>query len=279
MLELTSLQLEPDHFFWARDHLANARQYAVDHDDTSIVEVIDVALKFIEQYWPDNKIADGLRDGVVEFKDIWSIYPPNALIVGRRYLDDLRVYRVKSHHYYKTCKGEVFRRIKVEYYDFDGKVIGAAGDTLLIPEYTGALAITSLAFFPLNVSPNRDNIWDSLIARSKHQFDLFKKPFQVVEHEGSGAIQFRNAWEEWVEPQKFKVWRQSLVKDDRLTSPVLGAHHGRPSAYDQDCAGHADSQDRAHDWRQDFPGQQRLCHWQGKSCTAAVVPMLKQAVV
>lgn len=211
------LTLSPDHFFYAKEHLQLGRDYASAHGDTDAVSEIDVAFKFIDQYWPGNTVEDMIKNGVISFSNIWAIFPPNVLVVGRRLTNNLRVYRVKNHVFYKNCRGEIFRRLNSVYNDFDGSTVGTARDALLIPIFEGTLRIDSLPFVPLHMHPRRDEIWDTLIARTKRQFDYFSREGQVVEHEGVGVITYRDQEGDWVNPHKFTFTGRIMVDPLHMT--------------------------------------------------------------
>lgn len=197
--------------------MKRARDYAASHDETDALFEIDVALKFIQQYWPKNKAEEMISNGVISFEFLWAIYPPNVLVVARQVLDDTRVFSVKHHMIFKKRCGTIVRRLTSEYGEYDGKLVGVANIYHQIPKYPGSLPIEQLPFVPLHMHPQRDEIWDSMIARTKKQFSLFQRPFQVQEHDNVGLIQFRDNDFEWLDPEKFKVRRILPTQQLKLT--------------------------------------------------------------
>lgn len=166
---------------------------------------MDTALLFIKQKWPSNDVDEMLSQGTISFDYLWAIYPPDTLVVGKHILDDVRVWRVSHHRLVELEDGTIVRMLTSQHADFDGQRTGLATSHLQIEQFPGAMPVEQLPYVPLYLHPERDQIWEKVLARTKKQFTYFKQPFKVQEQQGFGMIQYRDYQDKWVQPQRFKV--------------------------------------------------------------------------
>ncbi|KAF2153176.1 P-loop containing nucleoside triphosphate hydrolase protein [Myriangium duriaei CBS 260.36] len=209
--------LGAEYFFWARHYLRQARDYAAKNDEAETLREVEIGLKFIQQHWPRNKADEMITNGIISWDYLWAIFPPNVLVVGRHVLDDVRVYSVKHHTKYKKQDGTIVLSLTSDYGEYDGRLIGLAQDNLTIPHFPGTMPIEQLPFSPLHMHSQRDEIWETILTRTKKQFSLFQRPFQLQEHEGLGLVQFRDQDYDWVDPQRFKFNGRVMIDPLRMT--------------------------------------------------------------
>jgi hypothetical protein len=108
---------------------------------------------------------DHMRNGVVSFNRIWTIFEPGVLVYSRDDGND-RVYRLTGGNFTETQCGK-FYSLNANYVDWDGERFGQANETLSIREFSGTQDITKLKAYPFTFNPDRETVEEKLIARGK----------------------------------------------------------------------------------------------------------------
>lgn len=83
-----------------------------------------------------------------------------------------------------------------------------------MPVYEGSVPISTLAYRPLHLLPQRQQIWDTLLARADRQLSFMRSPYKIQEHEGEGVVfgtPDTPSWEQ-KEPRRFYVSMQCIVR-------------------------------------------------------------------
>ncbi|TKX26819.1 ATPase-like protein 3 [Elsinoe australis] len=212
------ITVDPNYFFWAREYLAQAKEHAEKTSDTALLTEVDTALLFIKQKWPSNDVDEMLSQGTISFDYLWAIYPPDTLVVGKHILDDVRVWRVSHHRLVELEDGTIVRMLTSQHADFDGQRTGLATSHLQIEQFPGAMPVEQLPYVPLYLHPERDQIWEKVLARTKKQFTYFKQPFKVQEQQGFGMIQYRDYQDKWVQPQRFKFHGRIMIDAAKMSA-------------------------------------------------------------
>jgi SpoVK/Ycf46/Vps4 family AAA+-type ATPase len=117
---------------------------------------------------------DHVAHGVVQFKNIWTIFEPGTLIFNlNSEFNAERVYRLDEGTFATNdCIGPHYR-LNVDYVDFDGHRFGSGKTALAVPAFAGTQDITKLSAFPLNFHPDEKGVRERVIERG-HLFESLK---------------------------------------------------------------------------------------------------------
>jgi hypothetical protein len=209
------VQIAPEYFYWIRDYLHKLRSYvekgksgsASNQEEASkagpeqILKEIDAALDWTAEHYSSiiPVAADMQSRGLITFEYLWTLLPPNVLVIGHGSLGDARVWRVRSHRDSQTRHGDIVRLLDAEYIEYDGHKVGPVKFNLTIPSFEGMQPINELEYSPLHLQPNRTKLWDSLIQRCEKQLAFHAHRFKIQEHRGHGLIMTKDGL------QKFNV--------------------------------------------------------------------------
>jgi ATPase family associated with various cellular activities (AAA) len=143
---------------------AKAREEATDSETRTHVNLL---WKVLEEELRETirEKNDHVRNGVLRFDNIWTIFEPGCLVY---HLDDGhdRVYRLKSGSFAQTRCGRVYH-LQTEYVDWDGENFGLANEGIQIPAFGGTAPITKLSAFPLAFHSDVKKLRERVIARGQ----------------------------------------------------------------------------------------------------------------
>lgn len=182
-------QLEDPHFlYWAKAELQLlAEHFEVNGDSSSLFE-IQAGLQFIQTEWATTHLAlQSLLPSSRTFDYLWTVFPPDCLIVGKDPLAGTSIWRTRSAQQQQTQNGVIFS-ISAEYVDWDGKRLGIVRQKLTIDAFTGTLAIADLPYVPLRYHPHRSSVTQRVLERAQKKLGYCELGFQIKEHEGLGIM-------------------------------------------------------------------------------------------
>ena len=176
--------MDPRHLYCAREKfLSSADYFSACGDETSLFDVLAV-LEVITEHFADMSAELELMGPVeISFDHLWTILPPETLVVGEGIFDELRAYRVVTHSLEHTMVG-LKLRLTVEYVESDGKDFGLVRKYLYIPLFPGLLAIEDLPFVPLSLHPHEQEVREQILNRSSKHCLLHHAHHQVKEYTG-----------------------------------------------------------------------------------------------
>jgi len=110
---------------------------------------------------------DLVKNGVITFEHIWTIFEPGTLVFGVADGKE-RVYQLNGSMVLTDQKrGLDFLRLQVWCVDWDGEKFGQHHDFLSDYEFEGTTPITSLEAFPLEFHPRKEDLIQRLVVRGK----------------------------------------------------------------------------------------------------------------
>ncbi|KAK8238708.1 P-loop containing nucleoside triphosphate hydrolase protein [Phyllosticta capitalensis] len=189
LTESEKTELDPKFLFWARPELEIlADHYRSVEDHTGIFE-IDSSLKFIASHYEEMiPILPSLIPHSITFEYLWTLLPPDCLVVGKDALDSDSMWSVRSHNVEQTQEG-VMLIMKAENIVWDGTKVGNVKQTLQIPLFTGLKLIRDLPYVPLKFHPQREAVMQRVRGRSAKALKFWKPQFQHREHDGAALAE------------------------------------------------------------------------------------------
>jgi hypothetical protein len=196
---LLTVQVQPKLLYWSSPALRKRllelenRGEKTSEDNQTVLE-IRAALKWVESEY--SHMSVGLEtmktEGKITFEYLWALLPPNVLVLSKEdVFNQDRLYRVRRHSLERTQNG-VILALDSQYTDSNGKTLGHVATKLSIPNFEGAVPITSLPFYPLECHPDAPSICQKLLARGKAQLAYHKSGHQFREYSGFGLKQADN---------------------------------------------------------------------------------------
>lgn len=107
---------------------------------------------------------DMMSKGVITFELLWTIFQPSALIYSRQDGQDVAL-KLISTKYGLDENGTPILILVGKYVDWDGTRFGTNKSTTMINKYTGTRKINSLAAFPFDHHPKKDDMTQRLLER------------------------------------------------------------------------------------------------------------------
>lgn len=107
---------------------------------------------------------DMMSKGVITFDLLWTIFQPAALVYSRQDGQDIAL-KLVSTKYSVDQHGTPILILIGKYVDWDGSRFGTNKSTLQIKTYTGTRKIGSLAAFPFDFHPQKDDMTQRLLER------------------------------------------------------------------------------------------------------------------
>ncbi|KAI5361160.1 Putative AAA+ ATPase domain, ATPase, AAA-type, core [Septoria linicola] len=214
-LTMKKRTLDAQWFFWARHDLSNVAKHCKAIDDTESLFEIEAALLLTAEYHGTllAELGQPSETSGIAYNDLWCIYAPGTLIYGRDFLEQDRVWRVtKAEAHMKQDGGREFK-IDAESAESDGKKLGLVVSNLIIAAYDGSVPIESLAYKPLHMMPQREQIWRDLLARAERQLAFLSTPYKIQDHEGEAIVYGHANTPEWEQkdPQRYHFKGRIMV--------------------------------------------------------------------
>lgn len=128
------------------------------------------------------------KSKTITFDHLWTILPPDCLIVGKDTLGYDSIWRVIIHRKNDTTDG-VFLSLEAESLVWDGVKAGYKRQTLRIPAFKGIMEIQHLPYAPLDFHPKRDLIIEQARERSRKALAYWQPGFRHEEYHGTGLAQ------------------------------------------------------------------------------------------
>lgn len=132
-----------------------------------------------------------LLPSTITFDYLWTVFPPDCLIVEKDPLAGTSILRAISAQQQRTKDGLVVFAITAEHVDWNGKRLGIVKQKLKIDDFSGTLAMADLPYVPLQYHPHRNNVIQRVLERAQKKFAYCKPGFQIREHEGPGLTSSR----------------------------------------------------------------------------------------
>ncbi|KAM4063705.1 hypothetical protein HRG_006828 [Hirsutella rhossiliensis] len=175
-------------FYWARPELCLLERHYKSIGDSNSLFEINAALSFIRQEWGHTHTKlEYLLPASIEFGLLWTIFPPDCLVVSRDKLGADNIWRARSHDTLRRkVDDSIYFNIVAECVDWDGKSLGVVETNLIIEEFDGAMAIEDLTAFPLKYHSRRDTLLERTMKRSEKKLGFCRKGFRFQECEGLG---------------------------------------------------------------------------------------------
>jgi hypothetical protein len=169
MTDLDRVEFEPPFEPFVHRWEAFRKAHA-DEKDATTKKHLDLLFNVLDEELRDaiREKNDHVAHGVVQFKNIWTIFEPGTLIFNlNTEFNAERVYRLHEGSFATNdCIGPHYR-LNVDYVDFDGHRFGLGRASLAIPAFAGTQEIINLAAFPLNFHPDVDGVCERVIARGR----------------------------------------------------------------------------------------------------------------
>jgi hypothetical protein len=112
-------------------------------------------------------IRDFAEHGAIEFEQLWTIFPPNSLVVSMKEKTQCAFKVTKTETYLSRKEGKQYFIIHCYYIDWDGSRYGRAPEYLVIPEFEGSATPSDLPTYPLDCHPQKNRIMTDLIESGK----------------------------------------------------------------------------------------------------------------
>lgn len=105
-----------------------------------------------------------MSKGVITFKLLWTIFQPSVLVYSRKEGQEIAL-KLVSINYSGDQNGNEILVLVGEYVDWDGTRFGTNNLVLQIKMFTGTRKISSLAAFPFDYHPQKDDMAKRLLER------------------------------------------------------------------------------------------------------------------
>lgn len=159
----------------------------------------------------------------ITFEYLWTLLPPDCLVVGKDALDSDSMWSVRSHNVEQTQEG-VMLIMKAENIVWDGTKVGNVKQTLQIPLFTGLKLIRDLPYVPLKFHPQREAVMQRVRGRSAKALKFWKPQFQHREHDGAALAEVYDKVEHY--PVSFCRRESVALPVANFPSVVQRASHG-----------------------------------------------------
>ncbi|KAL6835758.1 P-loop containing nucleoside triphosphate hydrolase protein [Trichoderma sp. SZMC 28015] len=184
--------------FFRRDALRalhdNADQNTLDqdHDTRHNISIAGKILEFLDQDAMDigrrlEEIASGTSSGVIQFIDLWMLYPPGTLIFELQEGTELSSYMVDSVTFEKASLKRSHRSptlppLKLHCWaiDYDGVKFGRRAHTLELQYFPGTLEISELRYMPEKFLKDGEKVKAVLKARGQTFWAMQGSSFRQV---------------------------------------------------------------------------------------------------
>lgn len=126
----------------------------------------------LDRYFKTRDINKSQR--MIQFTDLWTIFPPGTLIYGKPFQGQDQVFIVKDsarswpQRNDNGAKEYLPWQLIVWSYDFQGESFGRTSFVITIESFDGYVPFTSLPYFPFEYHEKKDQIMKGLISRGKH---------------------------------------------------------------------------------------------------------------
>jgi hypothetical protein len=139
--------------------------------DEAVKQHIDVLYKVLYPELKDVIAAkeDYLKNGVITYEHVWTIFQPGCILYARKYGHPIAVKFVQGYYGETQCNGPCFI-LSCNFVDWDGSKFGYNSMSQTIGPFLGAIPITDLECFPLEFHPDIEGATNSLVARGR-QFE------------------------------------------------------------------------------------------------------------
>ncbi|KAK6506459.1 hypothetical protein TWF506_011367 [Arthrobotrys conoides] len=200
----------------------------------------------------------------IQFDDLWTLFPPGALIYGKPFQDQDQLFIVQDNM--GTWPDHDDRpqqflpwRLKCWTYDWIGEIFQRTSFTLLFDPYDGYRPISALPYFPFEKHPHHDKIKSELVDRGKdfRRLCTAKEGSRLFEYKGdaifgkkgfSGLIQTdddgsdtrsRSVWDDFLgirrHRSRIEAPQSGAMKSSHIESRVMVDYlsyfqYGPPSA-------------------------------------------------
>ncbi|KAF1985167.1 P-loop containing nucleoside triphosphate hydrolase protein [Aulographum hederae CBS 113979] len=142
--------------------------------DPETLEHVELLYQVLEQEIGGTikEMQDHVKNGVVTFGQIWTIFEPGCLVYSGDEDEHHRVYKLQNGDFQTTSCGQIYA-LRCQYVDFDGENFGYGSSMLQIREFGGTAPISKLSVYPLTYHPKMSEVRHALISRGK-LFEAYK---------------------------------------------------------------------------------------------------------
>lgn len=160
---------------------------AAEQDPTTRAHV-DLLYEVLEEELHDviSRKNDLVRNGVITYDFLWTIYEPEAVVVSTLHHRQCGLV-FRSSYFNKRISAIV---LVCEYVDWDGDNFGRSSYNLTVPPFVGTSPIMSLPAIPLVFHPDQNTVRRDLIARGKLWEEL--SGYHYKDYEGLATSRFDN---------------------------------------------------------------------------------------
>ena len=148
--------------------------------EQALIDDIGTALRFVEEDYAGDiaSVNSLLANGQITWGLLWTIYPPNAIILAPKHgpLHQIQSLKLVSSSYEQRPNNTKYFSIRGAIITHDGEDFGWGHLDLEIDEFDGAKQITSLAAFPLQYSNEREALKERLVSRGRQYLSIVDKP-------------------------------------------------------------------------------------------------------
>lgn len=132
---------------------------------------LDLLVRFLQEHYASiiKTLPELLERCEMTFDLLWTLFPPNTMIYTSCVYSEEPKCLIFDYGEEKILKNGKFYVLQCRYLDFNGKLLGEVISNLLIPEFRGAKAITSLEVYPLEYHKEVAKVKSELIERG-HRF-------------------------------------------------------------------------------------------------------------
>ena len=164
---------------------------------------LDLLIRYLQERFATTLAAlpPLLEHGEITFDLLWTLFCPNAIVYTTCIFSEQPKCLIFDFGDEQMIKKENYYILQCRYIDFNGKVFGEVVANLLIPEFRGTKAITSLEVFPLRHHRDLAGVRSDLIKRGQKFTSLngvhhwaynglahFKKKGQPIKFTAKGRI-------------------------------------------------------------------------------------------
>lgn len=161
--------------------------------DQAMIDDISIAVRFVEEDFGGQLTnrTSLLASEQITWDLLWAICPPKAVVIAPQHGPTRQMLglNLTFSGYETRSNGSQFFLVEGAIITHDGEDFGWGHIRLEIDKYEGARPITSLPFYPLQHSNEREDVRKQLVARGRKYISIIGKPscFEYATERATGA--------------------------------------------------------------------------------------------
>ncbi|KAI0399292.1 hypothetical protein F4802DRAFT_590377 [Xylaria palmicola] len=171
-----------EHIVFAWDHLVKAASDAGSETDKQAKEDLRLLLDIIsgnasgdarlDKFFKMRETYKNQEEETVQFEDLWTVFPPGALIYGKPFQNEDQIFLVKDNittwPQWNTDGREFFPwKLEAWSYDWNDGSFGKTSYILKFEPFDGHRPLTALTYYPFEMHKDYDMVRFKLIERGK----------------------------------------------------------------------------------------------------------------